>query len=293
VNIQTLDELQTTLNKNSGQGFLLHVPEEVYRIHPYVSQSELKLFASMTPAHFQASRQRPKKESDAMRLGTAIHTAVLEPLEFENIYVCGPKVDMRTKKGKATWGEALEKANEEHRELLEPELYYPPLLLRERVRKSPFFNSVLCDGITERSLFGHVGGVWCKGRMDYYKPETVEIIDLKSTLIAAPNIFEKDIRKYRYHWQAAFYIDLVKALSGQDASFKILAVEKTPPYGISLQEIGFDLLAIARREIAQAQRKLAHCIAENDWPAYPEHVHTHRAHEHEWKAFKLAIHARD
>jgi hypothetical protein len=142
-------------------------------------------------------------------------------------------------------------------------------------------------------MFGHTGGVWCKGRMDYFKPGSLEIIDLKSTIIAAPHVFEKDIRKYKYHWQAAFYIDLVKALTGKDASFKILAVEKHPPYGVSLQDIGFDLLAIARREIAETQTRLATCIDTNEWPAYPELLHTHRAHEHEWKSYKQSIHARN
>lgn len=288
---ETLDELQLCLHKNSGQGFLLQVPEAVYRVHPYVSQSELKVFSSLTPAHYREQRVREKKDSDAMKLGTAIHTAILEPLEYEKKYLCGPDVDLRTKAGKTAWAKAMDVSIITGRELLEPEIYTPPLLIREKLRQSQFFNSIISDGVVERSLFGFAGGVWCKGRMDYFKPSTLEIIDLKSTVIAAPSVFEKDIRKYKYHWQAAFYIDLVKALTGQDASFKILAIEKSPPYGVSLQDIGFDLLAIARREIAKTQAELAACIASDYWPAYPETLHTHRAHEHEWKQFKQSIHA--
>jgi exodeoxyribonuclease VIII len=288
--IATMDELLSTLDKNEGQGYLLRVAEEVYRSHPYVSQSELKVFSQQTPAHFREQRLKPKKDSDAMRLGTAVHTAILEPMEYEKRYMLGPKVNRRTKKGKEQWLEALQEAIDKGMELLEPDIYYPPIAMRERVRKSKFFNEVLSHGVTERAVFAKSGGIFCKGKMDYFKPEEVEIIDLKSTLIAAPQVFEKDIKKFKYHWQAAFYIDLIKAVTGQDASFKILAVEKIPPFGISLQEIGFDLLAIARREIAETQARLALCYANDDWPGYPEKLFTHRANEYEWKAFKALIH---
>ena len=54
----------------------------------------------VTPAHYQHYLHRPKTETSAMALGTALHSALLEPDEFSRSFAVIPKIDRRTKQGK-------------------------------------------------------------------------------------------------------------------------------------------------------------------------------------------------
>src|SRR5690554_4633957 len=54
------------------------------------SSSQLKLILR-SPLHFQHGLQAPHIEPPAMRIGTAIHTALLEPERFLNLYRVAPE----------------------------------------------------------------------------------------------------------------------------------------------------------------------------------------------------------
>lgn len=66
------------------------VPEELLKLHPKVSASGL-VELSKGPAYFE-SRYLLKegKETDAMRLGTAVHMGILEPEKFAQTYIQDP-----------------------------------------------------------------------------------------------------------------------------------------------------------------------------------------------------------
>ncbi len=55
-----------------------------------------------SPLHYRAERDAPMTPSDAMKLGTAVHTGLLEPELWDSV-LCAPKVDRRTKAGKEAW----------------------------------------------------------------------------------------------------------------------------------------------------------------------------------------------
>jgi len=55
-----------------------------------------------SPAHYRAALEEHQEPSKAMQMGTAIHTAVLEPhLYSQVVAVVPPDIDGRTKEGKA------------------------------------------------------------------------------------------------------------------------------------------------------------------------------------------------
>ena len=69
----------------------------------------------------------------------------------------------------------------------------------------------------------------CKGKLDIVNSKKRFIADLKSTGDASLSGFKKSIRNFKYHKQAAFYLD---ALGYDD--YYIIAVEKTAPYGFGV-----------------------------------------------------------
>jgi hypothetical protein len=69
-----------------------HMPEAEYRAHPAWSWSTAK-HALACPAEALDQRERPIDSNDAMRLGTMIHTAILEPAEYALRYIVPPVVE--------------------------------------------------------------------------------------------------------------------------------------------------------------------------------------------------------
>lgn len=73
---------------------------EDYRNDEAFSRSQLfKL--SKSPAHFKYALENPEVETPALAFGTAFHAYVLEKDKFDSEYIVAPKLDRRTKEGKA------------------------------------------------------------------------------------------------------------------------------------------------------------------------------------------------
>lgn len=73
---------------------------EDYRNNEAFSRSQLfKL--SKSPAHFKYALENPEVETPALAFGTAFHAYVLEKDKFDSEYIVAPKLDRRTKEGKA------------------------------------------------------------------------------------------------------------------------------------------------------------------------------------------------
>jgi exodeoxyribonuclease VIII len=102
-------------------GIYAGISNDAYHGGPGVSKSGLDLIAR-SPLHYWTRyldpQRTPTEPTPSMRLGTAIHTAVLEPGEFAKRHHVAPVVDRRTKDGKAAWEAALAAAEDAGAELI-------------------------------------------------------------------------------------------------------------------------------------------------------------------------------
>ena len=73
---------------------------EEYRELPAMSQSSLKMVLQ-SPAHFKYFTENPRAETPALVFGGVAHTVILEPEKLYNDFFVMPKIDGRTKAGKA------------------------------------------------------------------------------------------------------------------------------------------------------------------------------------------------
>jgi exodeoxyribonuclease VIII len=287
--IKTVEDLRVELNKQSGVMFLGQMPSDIYRSHEALSQSELKLIAEHSPAHYRYNRRYPRPDTDPKKLGRAAHVAILEPMRFHELYIKAPDVNRRTKAGKAEWDNAEAYARQLGMEMLLADHYDAALEMRDAVRKSEVISEIFQDGVAERMCFGYVHDVHAKAQLDYYRPKAHQIIDLKSTKCASKRQFERDIRSYRYHWQAVWYMDLVEAITGHAPTFTIVAVETSPPYCSAIYTIKQDLATIARHEMMGAVRLYQECQRTGVWPGYPMAVNEVSAHSWEWEAYLKSL----
>lgn len=247
------------------------IPADVYHRMPGVSQSMLKILRDSSPAHLQWRMEHPQPPTAAQTLGAAIHDCVLIPDEFERLWVRGIEGDGRTK--------AVKEARRELEELnptatvLKPEDFDTCLWVRDAIARHPKARQLLM-GDAEQSAFwlDPKTGILCRGRFDLLGHKTGTIVDLKTTISAARAPFSRSIFSYGYHIQAAHYLAGARALDLPHTHFAIIAVEKTPPYGIALYELADPAIEDGARELEPLMETYAWCLENNTWPGYSEDV---------------------
>lgn len=195
------------------------------------SNSDLSMI-NKSPALIEWSRNAPSSPSDIGDIGTATHSAVLEPESFDSDYVKAPSFDKRTKAGKEG-AESFEK-NMVGKEVLSDAEYTLVTDMRESIMAHPVATKLLtCDGESELSVFFEVDGIKCKARFDR-KPDYDAlgfhcVVDLKTT--GDMSKFKYSVRDYRYHCQAAWYRKAYFELTGFMPRFIFVVVSKQKTFG--------------------------------------------------------------
>jgi hypothetical protein len=253
------------------------VQEGVYhsRVLGMASKSGLDQFRR-SPAHYRAWVDgRRYRETDALRLGKAIHCAVLEPERFACDYVIAPDFgDCRKRENKI----ARDAWNKEHRDatvLRNAEGLATLGIIRSMVAH-PLVSSLFEGGAPEVTVRWDdaATGIACKSRLDLYRQDLATVVDVKSTADASPDAFRRDMWSYGYHRQDAFYRSGLRALGAPIQHFVFVCVEKSAPHAVALYSIDADALERGELENARLLTGLAAAVARDDWPGYPETIQT-------------------
>ena len=103
------------------------------------------------------------------------------------------------------------------------------------------------EGEIEISHYGKYNDIDVRIRPDVLNRERDFISDVKTCKDNSPMAFKRDIYKYAYHLQAAFYIDQLGI-----NNFKFIAVQNTYPYTIEVYTLSNELLERGRNAWKQA-----------------------------------------
>lgn len=225
-----------------------------------------------SPAHFfarhLAENREIKTETPAMKLGTAIHAAILEPKKFFESYAVLPEgLDRRTKEGKIAYAEL----EAQGKILLNPVENETCLKIAERVNSSVSVKVVLEGGDSEQTFFwiDEQTDVRCKARADYVSKDLSLVVDIKTTEDARMGAFSKACFDRAYHRQAAWYLSGIQAATGRRPDlFVFLVCEKIPPYAVSLFYASAEMIAHGEKENWKLLAQYAQCKRLNEWPAY-------------------------
>jgi hypothetical protein len=238
-----------------------------YHADPAVSASHLHAIAR-SPYHYWSRYLDPKRSpvepTAAMRLGSLVHCAVLEPDELSARYTIAP--DRRTKAGK----EQAERMAAAGIEAVTQSDMTLALSMAASVRVHPAAAALLAQGKAEQSFWwdDSATGLRCKCRPDWYYGTTV--VDLKTTTDASPSGFARSIATFRYHMQASHYLT---GLHGAER-FVFIAVEKTAPYAVAVYELDAAALAAGNELRQRDMRVIADCQATKEWPGYGDDCQT-------------------
>lgn len=247
------------------------MPFDEYAALPYCSQSKLNALRR-SPAHLLVAMQHPSDDKPAQILGRAIHCLVLEPDLFNSRFAMAPDVDRRLKAGREIYDTFLKDIGS--KTPLSRDDWDTCFHIAESVRGHETAAKILNGAKTEVSLVWEhpATKVMCKGRLDALNANLHMIADVKSTLVAHPRGFAKNVWEKGYHRQAAFYLDGAK-ICGLDAPyFEIIAVEKSPPYALQIFNLSKEVLALAKEENDKLLATYAECLRTDTWPGYPSEI---------------------
>lgn len=204
-----------------------------YHEHKAIGSTALKRIASQSVLHYLSSEV---SKTPALILGSAVHTATLEPENFEDEFAIAPKVDRRTKAGKETWAQFLKES--EGKETLTVEQMETIIGIKSSIASHPIASQMIIGGEGEHSYFvtDEETGLELKCRPDYMKNNA--LIDLKTCQDASPKGFARAMANLGYHIQAAYYLDVYNKANGTNLDeFYFLAVETTKPYAVAIYKV--------------------------------------------------------
>lgn len=255
-----------------------------YHATPAISKSDLDLIAK-SPMHYKLSKEAQREQTPAMLLGSVTHKLVLEPEKLADEYMVAPEVDKRTKDGKAAWAEFVAEVTDKHT-VIDKAMYEQAQAVAEAVRSHPVAAKLLQGGQAELSYFWDNNGIECKCRPDYLREDIKTVIDLKTTQCSAPEEFTKSAYNYRYHVQAAWYLDGLQACGVDVEHFIFIAVETKPPYPVMVYVADELMIKLGQAEAADNLETYKKCLESDSWHGYEDQPKVHSLSLPDWVARK-------
>lgn len=219
-----------------------NMPFAEYHAVKALSASFLKDAFRHSPAHAAIDKK------DISIIGEATHCKVLESKDFCERFAIMPEGDGRTSAVKKARAEALQQYP--NHKWLTPAEAESVCNMALAIDKHPIASKLLmgCED-KELSVFWENGAVNCKARFDAVNQPEGVIIDLKTTVDASCSAFERTIRNYAYHIQAAWYLMGAEECGLSAHRFVFIAVETSAPYGVTVHELDVGYIEAAIKQL--------------------------------------------
>lgn len=112
-------------------------------------------------------------------------------------------------------------------------------------------------------------GVIRRVRPDARRTSDFIVIDFKTSESASKEAFRRSAYAYRYHVQAAYYLDTLTLATGiPHTEFVFIVVEKTYPYAVNVFVAAPKFVTHGRNEYKKHLLTYAECKSADEWPCY-------------------------
>lgn len=296
--------LDAEINRAKKSGVSVYRPSEMtneqYRSLPEVSASTLVAIWKDCPA---AWRYGDPPSSPALADGIAVHAAILEPILFEETFVCDINPEdhpdaLVTAKDMQSWlkdrgikgasGKTKEELSQmilaaepdtkildimvnDHKEkhegktIVKPATWQMISAMREVLFNDAEYRAALTGASVEITLQNPAEGVKC--RVDCITSRG-EIWDYKTTVSAHPDEFARQAHNNGYWLKMAYQVDQFEKAFGYAPNAVLLAQSKKAPYIPQAYLLTDEQLDVGREQYQQAQRIYKRCQETGRWPAY-------------------------
>lgn len=229
-----------------GDTHVVDMTNEEYHSRPELSASQIKQILS-NPHLYATGFKQP--QSDAMALGSAIHSLVLEPHKFNDEFAVLPELNLRTNEGKAA--KLLFESQIGGKTVLKADQYETAQNASLSIIRSKIAY-LLQNGAVEESYFSNLDGIDVRVRPDYYREDIGVVFDVKTTQDASADGFTKAVANFMYYVQAAFYLKTLQSLGKKAERFVFVAVETKAPYMVGVYELAPEAIDFGWNEIQRA-----------------------------------------
>jgi len=273
-------QMQKRFNEivTQDNGGIYNVDERFYHSGTGLSRSSL-LHMLKTPLHYKYAKENPEESrTKALNFGVAFHAQVLEPHTYADRIAIKPDSKKTTKAGKEE--HAIFEYHNRNKVIITKDEDQSIFDMAESIRKSSSAMDLLTGGFNEISAYSNIESVsgqdvFCKARADYIIPSGNILVDVKTTISASFEDFQRAAYKYKYHIQTAYYCDIFTKVTGQEYdSFAFICVEKSPPYAVKCYVVDKTFIAAGRVEYTRALQLYADCVKNNKWDGYEDRYHT-------------------
>lgn len=233
----------------------------------YLSYSALKAF-SLSPASFIEYKIGEKPTTKAMKMGSSLHCAILEPEEFEKRYLIltkdmlpNPDKDFKNTANKNFKNSFIAKAESEEKKVLDP-AEFEECKLYQRLCWNNQISSHYLKNLTFKEQYAewNFQGIMFRGYID--GGGNGYLMDLKKVVDASPDKIKRSAIYDLWHWQGALYKQ--SNFADEFTGFYNLAVDKVSPCLFELGEFNYQK---ALHDLTKILDNFKRCIDLQLWDA--------------------------
>ena len=255
-----------------GPGVHLHVPRNHYDRIPALSRTAICKWITLGQIPSKYSywmRERwNEKPTEALLMGSALDCRMLDG-DFDAHYAIAPDVDRRTTAGKAQWNAF--NAQHEGKTILTADqgeaVDSMAASLRAKESLEPTFKHC-----TKAVIVGELFGLPMKMEVDFWNPNSVHMMDLKTARDVSRKWFGKAFVEFGYDFQATFYLLFAQALGFDKKIFDFGCVENEAPWTTQVHSFApyqndnhWILFDANRIRLARAAKEIVRRLEANDF----------------------------
>ena len=251
-------------------GIYYELSNRDYHRDPSISNSGLG-YIDKNPSQLIWSQNAPRDEEKeaALDFGTATHTLLLEPDNFDQQFVIGPDHARRSNAEKEAWAKFEEENTD--RKIITPDDLRKLMIMRESVFAHPVARMIMeADGYNEASIFWKDKETeeMCRIRPDRvinFNGRPI-IVDVKK--VEGIDRFEKHAEEFRYYVQDAMYTDGYEQHFGVRPEFWFLCVSSTVgagKYEVEVVKLPDHWKEAGYEKYRENLETYSHCRRNDDW----------------------------
>lgn len=222
-----------------------------------------------------------EEQNEAMEWGNIMDCMILTPNEFEHRYKTVEPEYLRSDGGWKPKAQDQWRADHPGVEPIKANKLVEPKTALARFQKDKRAMALLEASDVQVMVIGE----WIEGEIAIPGKALIDIApwktskpmfaralaDLKTGRTAEPEAWRREVFRRGYHVQAAFYLDMYNAATGEKRDEWLHVIqESTVPYEVGRRFLSTEFIELGRATYQGALAIYAECLRTNQWPSYDD-----------------------
>ncbi len=218
------------------------------------------------------------KGSKSADMGSLIDAMCLEPQILNSEFIKRPETYIHPKDGQKPWNANAAVCKKwiaetaKGKTIISPKEWDIAETAKQFLMDNEYTREAIEKSDTQVMYVREYDGIFLKSLFDMCPRADSKfsdsIIDMKRTVASSPKQFEYECLKYSYHWQAACYLDMHNAVTGENRErFFFVLSESQSPYGEGMVEMHPKMIQRGREEYMEALNKYVECVKTGSFPS--------------------------